>query len=102
MTRTNGGAHEIGELEYFGEVGAGALNEIVEINYEKDTENIELTWNSRPGKTYGIFYSLNLEDFDADVDDGIIGEEGETTSYSFENPEPGVPKIFFRVVVMDE
>ena len=63
---------------------------------------IELTWNSRPGKTYGIFYSLNLEDFDADVDDGIIGEEGETTSYSFENPEPGVPKIFFRVVVMDE
>jgi hypothetical protein len=102
VTRTNGGNHEIGELEYFGEVGAGALNEIVEINYEKDTENIELTWNSRPGKTYGIFYSLNLEDFDADVDDGIIGEEGETTSYSFENPEPGVPKIFFRVVVMDE
>ena len=102
VTRTNGGNHEIGELEYFGEVGAGALNEIVEINYEKDTENIELTWNSRPGKTYGIFYSLNLEDFDADVDDGIIGEEGETTSYSFENPEPGVPKIFFRVMVMDE
>ncbi|HIL54989.1 MAG TPA: hypothetical protein EYG40_08125 [Verrucomicrobia bacterium] len=102
VTRTNGGNHEIGELEYFGEVGAGALNEIVEINYEKDTENIELTWNSRPGKTYGIFYSLNLEEFDADVDDGIIGEEGETTSYSFENPEPGVPKIFFRVMVMDE
>jgi hypothetical protein len=102
VTRTNGGAHEIGEIEYFGEVGAGALNEIVEINYEKDTENIELTWNSRPGKTYGIFYSLNLEEFDADVDDGIIGEEGETTSYSFENPEPGVPKIFFRVMVMEE
>ncbi|MFL2479933.1 MAG: leucine-rich repeat protein [Verrucomicrobiales bacterium] len=102
VTRTNGGAHEIGEIEYFGEVGAGALNEIVEINYEKDTENIELTWNSRAGKTYGIFYSLNLEDFEADVDDGIIGEEGETTSYSFENPEPGVPRIFFRVMVMEE
>ena len=60
-----------------------------------------MTWNSREGKTYGIFYSLNLEDFDADVDDGIIAE-GDTTTYTFENPEPSQDKIFFRVMRMDE
>ena len=101
VTRTNGNAHEIGEIEYFGELGAGSFLEITEITYQKSTNEIEMTWNSREGKTYGIFYSLNLEDFDADVDDGIIAE-GDTTTYTFENPEPSQDKIFFRVMRMDE
>ena len=100
VTRTNGSAHEIGEIEYFGEFGAGTLLEITQITYNKESEEIELTWNSRAGKTYGIFYSLELQEFDADVDDGIIAE-GDTTTYTFENPEPGQEKIFFRVMQMD-
>ena len=50
---------------------------------ENDTFILE--WVSKPNKTYSLFYSTDLFDWEADIDDSIISE-GEKTSYTFENP----------------
>ncbi|MDB4354049.1 hypothetical protein N9Z02_01965, partial [Akkermansiaceae bacterium] len=55
-----------------------------------------LTWKSKAGQEYFLYSSTDLNDFTNEVADGIVGEAG-TTSYTFDNPEPGLDKLFFRV-----
>ena len=60
-----------------------------------------LSGTSKPNKTYALFFSETLEEFDADIDDSIESQ-GETTVYPGEdewlpNPLEGAPKLFFRI-----
>jgi hypothetical protein len=62
--------------------------------------SVTLTWNSTEAATYAVKYSTDLENWDFDLDDGIIGEVGETTSATFDLSEFGIEnetKLFFRV-----
>ena len=95
-----GNADEIMNLYLSGPGGSTAL-EFTNISYNSDDGNFTLEWNSKPNKTYSLYYSLDLSDWEADIDDSIFSE-GEITSYTFENPE-GIEnrKIFFRVLVAD-
>ncbi|MGB0610868.1 MAG: hypothetical protein ACPGNW_07800, partial [Verrucomicrobiales bacterium] len=63
--------------------------------------------NSRGGKTYSLFYSEDLSQFDADLDDSIESG-GDFTTYppedqpGLENPLSGTDKIFFQVIENEE
>ena len=75
---------------------------ITDIVYNSDTDRFNLTWTSRPGKTYGLYWSLDLVDFSSDVDDSIPSGGELTSSGLFINPAivGGVrpDRIFFRVI----
>ncbi|MBT7983624.1 MAG: LamG domain-containing protein, partial [Akkermansiaceae bacterium] len=76
-----GNADEIMDLHLSGPGGGTAL-EFTNITYNTDDGAFTLEWNSKPNKTYALYYSLDLSDWEADIDDSIASE-GETTSYSF-------------------
>ena len=81
--------------------GGGTILKFTNINYTLENDTFTLEWASKPNKTYSLFYSTDLSDWEADIDDSIFSE-GKKTSYTFENPE-GIEtrKIFFRVLVAD-
>jgi hypothetical protein len=61
---------------------------------------LSLTWKSSPGKQYSIRYSTDLEDWSADLDDGVAAEAGETTSVDYELALFGLDdeeRLFVRV-----
>lgn len=96
VTATGGPNHQIGEIEYFGEVGGLPLT-ITDIVYNEDADTITLTWNSKPGRTYTVFANTDLLAFEEDINDSIPSG-GETTTVILPNPRPGVTKQFFQVV----
>ena len=72
--------------------------QITEITYSKENREFELTWDSKTGKTYSLFYNINLDEWESDIDDSI-DSGGETTTYRFENPEgTEIKRIFFKVI----
>ena len=72
--------------------------QITEITYSKENREFELTWDSKAGKTYSLFYNINLDEWESDIDDSI-DSGGETTTYRFENPEgTEIKRIFFKVI----
>ncbi len=71
--------------------------EITGIVYDQELDRITLTWNSRSGGVYGVYSSPDGEDWTFEVDDGV-DSDGETTTYSFPNPAPGLDRQLFRVV----
>jgi len=75
----------------------GTPFQITDISYDETNEMISLTWPSKKNRTYGVFYGTDLTEFDSDVDDSIESM-GEMTTYTFENPFIGEPRLFFRVV----
>ena len=78
--------------------GRGSDHGTMTFRCNSDDGNFTLEWNSKPNKTYSLYYSLDLSDWEADIDDSIESE-GETTSYSFEHPEgKEARKIFFKVI----
>ena len=79
----------------------GTFLEFTNINYILENDTYTLEWASKPNKTYSLFYSTDLFDWKADIDDSI-NLEGEQTSYTLENPESiETQKIFFQVLVID-
>ena len=75
--------------------------EFTNIIYNAAEDGFRLEWNSKPNKTYALYFSETLEEFDADIDDSITSQ-GETTVYPGEdewlpNPLEGAPKLFFRI-----
>jgi hypothetical protein len=75
--------------------------EFTNIIYNAAEDGFRLQWNSKPNKTYALYFSESLAEFDADIDDSI-GSQGETTIYPGEdewlpNPLEGAPKLFFRI-----
>jgi len=62
------------------------------------TGEFTLTWNSSPGELYSVKYSTDLINWDADLDDGILGDDGETTSRTFNLADLDNPKgVYFRI-----
>ena len=71
---------------------------ITEISYDQATEQITITWTSRPNKTYAVFFSDDEQlNFNSDVDDSVVSA-GDTTTLTFSDPVPGAQKLFFRVL----
>ncbi len=62
-------------------------------------DRVELTWNSRPGKSYTVFYSTDLADFGADARDDVPSG-GATTTVVIDSslaPIDTEPALFFRI-----
>ena len=97
VTRTGGSNHALAEIEYFGEAGSLAPLEVIAFSYDKETKQVSLTWNSRDNRTYSVFTSTDLFDFETDINDSIASQ-GETTTFSFTNLNPEIDKLFLRVV----
>lgn len=70
--------------------------EITKISYDRDAERITLTWNTRPGTTYGVYASQDGIDWSLEVDDSVISDE-DTVTLTFANPRPGLERLLFRV-----
>lgn len=76
----------ITDIAYNPTGGAGGMGEFT------------LTWPSSDTSTYGIFWSTDLQNWGADLDDSYPGDAGATsTSFTFDHPNPGVPELFFRI-----
>ena len=60
---------------------------------------VTLTWDSREGEIYAVRFSTDLNNWDADLDDGVEPDAGETTTRGFDisglASEDG--KLYFRV-----
>jgi len=87
--------HALNEIEYFGSAAPLSF-EITDIQLNENG-TISLSWDSREGGNYALFFSPDLADFGSDIDDSIESM-GDSTTYTFPNPLPGADRIFFRVV----
>ena len=89
-------------ISYYGSitVGAPSILAITEMDLSSDFK-LALTWNSNPGRIYSGYYSLDMIDWGADLDDGVVGDDGETTTKEFDlsliPALDGVPRVYFRV-----
>jgi len=81
-------------------VGAPSILAITEIDLSSDSK-LALTWNSNPGRIYSVYYSLDMIDWGSDLDDGVVGDDGETTTKEFDlsliPALDGVSRVYFRV-----
>ena len=92
----NGDGKSIEEM-----LGLAIPFEFTSIIYNAEEDGFKLEWNSKPNKTYALYFSETLEEFDADIDDSIESQ-GETTVYPggdewLQNPLEGAPRLFFRI-----
>ena len=62
----------------------------------EENGRITLSWNSKPGANFTIYYSTDLRDFDADAGDDFESQ-GETTTATIPNPLPGSERLYLRV-----
>ncbi len=97
VSRTGGANHALNEIEYFGEVGVSGPPVITEVLYDPATDLITLTWNSKENAQYSVFASTDLVDFSLEINDSVASQ-GEETSFSFTNFNPGLVQQFFIVV----
>ena len=90
---------QVSEVAFESTVGTGGDIKITEIDYDKATHMVTVTWLSQPGVDYILYYSPDLIDWDLDVEDSIPAEDdSETTTWGpFPNPIEGSPKGFFRI-----
>ena len=79
---------------------------ITEIDYDPVADTFRFTWDSEPGKVYGINWGFDLTTWDFDISDDIASQGTTTTYPALEEPaapNPGAtpdgpPRvIFFRV-----
>lgn len=70
---------------------------ITSIAYNKVDDEVTLTFKSRAGRTYDIYWSSNLLDFSNTVQEDVPSGGAETIFGPVPNPSPGSPRIFFRV-----
>jgi len=81
--------------------------EFTEIIYNAEEDTFRFKWSSRGRKTYSLYYSEDMAQFDADLDDSIESG-GDFTVYpaegepGLENPLEGASKLFFKVVENEE
>jgi hypothetical protein len=83
-------------------VGANPLA-ITDITYTTgELTEVALTWNSSAGTNYIVRYSTDLINWDNDLDDGILADDGDSTTRTFDLAEFSLEsktKLFFRVEV---
>ncbi|MDG1362823.1 MAG: hypothetical protein P8Q54_05045 [Akkermansiaceae bacterium] len=106
-------ADEIAEIWAAGEgtsievlLGGGTQFAITDITYnnkgtdDRSDDTISLTWPSKEGQSYGIFYSEDLFNWDTDLNDNYPADEGDSTTYTFPVSligDPGPGRGFFRI-----
>jgi hypothetical protein len=84
---------------------------ITDFIYDQGADKLTISWTAREGKTYGLFLSPDLSDWDGDINDSISAispnpdplakfdpESGIMTYGPLPNPETGTRKLYFRVV----
>lgn len=74
--------------------------DIREIVYAPSADEVTLTWDSSPGETYSVSYSLDLTNWLGNVSAGILPDEGDTTTMTFDLTDTGIDAeevVFFRV-----
>jgi hypothetical protein len=97
------GALSEGEIEALAAGAAvvpGLAFEITEIKYSPGDNMVTLTWDSREGASYAVTYSHDLQNWDADLDDGIDADAGDATTKSFDLTLAGLAgagQVYFRV-----
>ncbi|MFT5408577.1 MAG: hypothetical protein ACI9NC_001286 [Verrucomicrobiales bacterium] len=85
---------------------------ITQITHSPDTDKVTLSWDTKPGASYAVYYSRNPDDLqagesgDGDVSDSFTDndengldvnpEEGKITIV-FDNPDAGAVDLFFSV-----
>ena len=92
----------IDNLSINGTVVSGFSFAITEIGYDPDADTITLTWNSRPGEVYSLRFTTDLSNWDADLDDGVPADAGETTTKTIDLSGTSLvdaTRAFFRVQV---
>ena len=76
---------------------------IVDITLDEATGDITLTWNSKTGTSYGIFYGTDLVAWGGELDDRYPADAGETTTYAFNRSDlfdaASADDVFFRVAL---
>ena len=83
-------------------IGSKSPFDFTSVIYNAEENSFRFEWNSKPNRTYALYFSETLEEFDADIDDSIESG-GETTVYppidepGLENPLEGAPQLFFRI-----
>ena len=72
---------------------------ITKIIVSPDSESVELTWTSKPGEEFIVKYSTDMTNWDADLDDGVIADAGDSTNrtYGIAGIAGEGGKLFFRV-----
>jgi hypothetical protein len=77
---------------------------ITDVTYVLDAEmkpTLSLTWNSVPGRMYAVIYSTDLINWDFDLDDSVIGDDGNSTTRDFDlsliTELTGKARAYFRV-----
>ncbi len=58
---------------------------VTAISYDKDADEITLTWTSSPDRTYTILNGTDLKSFPEEIDDSKDGDGDVTTSLTFAN-----------------
>ena len=70
--------------------------EITAFEYSPSTDEVTVTWRSSPGEEFVVKYSDDMTNWDADLDDGVEGDEGETTTRTFVL-QADVDRLYIRV-----
>jgi hypothetical protein len=72
---------------------------ITSIAFDPSNREVTLTWDSREGQSYAVRYSEDLIEWGGDLDDGVDGDEGESTTRTFDVGDlvQNSPTLFFRV-----
>lgn len=81
FTKFSGGDHFA--LPGFQLSALGSLA-ITDILYSPNDNMLTLTWTSRPGASYGVFFSTDMIDWSADLNDSISADPGDTTTETFD------------------
>lgn len=80
-------------------IGAPARFVITAIDYTPADSMVTLTWDSREGEEYAVKISTDLSSWQADLDDGVEADPGDSTTRSFVIGDLASDggKLFFRV-----
>ena len=75
--------------------------ELMITSFERDGDDITLTWNSQASELFSVFYSFDMINWDAELGDNIEADPGTSTSETFNLSDFGLQneeKLFFRVM----
>lgn len=81
-------------------LGAPASFEITDFDYSAVDNMITLTWDSKEGQTYAVYFSPDCVDWGGDLSDSVAADPGESTTETFDLTAAGLQdaeNLFFRI-----